>query len=362
MTTDGRALSEAAAAAHRRQIPLYCVGIGSDQAPLDVRLSDLVTDDVAFVGDLLTFEVRVGASGYAGRSVRVRLLRADVGTLLAEQTVPIPADGKTTPVRLAYRPQEQGEFPFAVVAESIPGEATLENNRLTRMVTVSEETLSVLLVQAYPSYEYRFLKTLLQRQLKRVGGQERAVKLTTVLQEADPEYLSLDETAARTFPASRDELFRYDVVIFGDVNPALLGSAALDNLGAFVTERGGGLIVCAGPRFTPVAYRGSRLAELLPVDVAALTLPDPEVPIDTPYRPRLAPLGLAAPPLQLEDSPERNLKTWNELPAWYWLASAPDLRRELGCSCSTRRAWGRRGNLCRSSPHNSWGPARWSCN
>mgnify|MGYP006277921483 CR=1 FL=1 len=277
VTTEGRTLAEAADLARRRHVPLYCIGVGADRPPRDLRLDDLVSDDVGFVGDLFPFETRLTGSGYSGRSVRVRLVRTDSGAVLAEQTVTIPDDAESLPVRLAFRPKAQGELSLALVAESLPGEATTENNRLVRTVTIREEKLRVLLVQAAPSYEYRYLKTLLQRQRQADGNRERAVELTTVLQEADPEYPAGDETAAATFPANRDALFAYDVVVLGDADPRLLGTAALDNLAAFVRERGGGLIVCAGPRFMPVAYRGTALSELLPVEIDAVTYPPPDV-------------------------------------------------------------------------------------
>ena len=121
----------------------------------------------------------------------------------------------------------------------------------------------MLYVQEYPSPEFRYLKTLLERGLKQAGG-GKAIQLTTVLQEADLEYVELDESAQRVFPVNRDELFAYDVVIFGDVNPSYLSRPVLENLAAFVKERGGGMVFIAGPRHTPIAYRGSPLEDLLP--------------------------------------------------------------------------------------------------
>ena len=69
------------------------------------------------------------------------------------------------------------------------------------------------------------------------------------------------------FPVSRDELFAYDVLIFGDANPSFLSRSVLDNIAAFVEERGGGLVVIAGPRHTPLAYRDTPLAKLLPINL-----------------------------------------------------------------------------------------------
>ncbi|MFO0904904.1 MAG: hypothetical protein U0939_18000 [Pirellulales bacterium] len=326
VNTEGRSLAEASELARRRRIPLYCVGVGSSRPPRDVRLDDLVADDLGFVGDLMTFEARLSGAGYEGRRVRVRLVRTDSGAVLAEQSVEMPENAESAAVRLAFRPRAAGELTLALVAESLPGEATTENNRLVQRVTIREETLRVLLVQSAPSYEYRYLKTLLQRQRQQGGERERAVMLATVLQEADPEYAAGDETAASGFPASREALFGYDVVILGDADPRLLGAAALENLAAFVRERGGGLIVLAGPRFMPLAYRGTPLADLLPIEIDGASLPASDALLTESFVPRLTRLGRATAALQLEDTQERSEQRWRALPGWYWFVSAPRLR------------------------------------
>ena len=48
----------AAAEAKQRDIPIHVVGLGSAQPTKDIRLSDLLVDDVVFVGDLVTFDLR----------------------------------------------------------------------------------------------------------------------------------------------------------------------------------------------------------------------------------------------------------------------------------------------------------------
>jgi hypothetical protein len=149
----------------------------------------------------------------------------------------------------------------------------------------------------------------------------------TVLQEADLAYVDTDKTAERTFPASREELFKYDVLIFGDVNPALLSPSIMQNIYEFVTVRGGGLIFIAGPRYTPLAYRDTPLAPLFPMNLDTVSLPDPARPIADSFRPRLTPLGLASPMMQLADSAAANSKLWREgLPPLRWFVSVPDLR------------------------------------
>ena len=113
----------------------------------------------------------------------------------------------------------------------------------------------VLLVQAYPNFEYRYLKNMLER--------DSTIILRTVLQEADLEYASEDPSALSVFPVRRDKLsedddgalFYYDCIVFGDVNPAFLSTVVMNNLADFVQEQGRGIVFMAGQRFTPTAAR-----------------------------------------------------------------------------------------------------------
>ena len=191
---------------------------------------------------------------------------------------------------------------------------------------MSEETIRVLLVQGYPSYEFRYLKTMLGREVKSGGAGEKAIELRTVLQEADLEFAQQDETAERVFPVSREELFRYDVLIFGDCNPSFFGGAVLTNIADFVKERGGGLVVLSGPRFTPLAYRETPLAELFPIGLDTALLPNPDADLTEAFQPQPTSLGRATPHLQLADSLPVNLQAWRELPGLYWLLEASDVR------------------------------------
>lgn len=327
VTTEGKPLTDAAEYARRKSIPLYIVGLGNDRPPRDLQLSDLLVDDTAFVNDLIQFEFKLASQGLKGSAV-VRLRQVGQPSPLAEQTVTLEPDSAARTVRLTHRPEQEGEFEYVIEVEAKPGEANTQNNRLTKKIRVADETIRVLLVQAYPNYEFRFLKTLLERELNSDSSEEKSTRgFRTVLQEADLDYVETDKSAQRVFPVSREELFKYDVLIFGDVNPALLSQSVMENIYEFVTVRGGGLIFIGGPRYTPLAYRDTPLEPLLPMDLATVTIPDAESPITEDFRPRLTPLGLTSPTTQLAESSADNVKLWqNRLPALRWFIRAPDLR------------------------------------
>ncbi len=283
ITTEGKPISNVAHYARRKGIPLYILGVGDERPPRDVRLSDLLVDDAVFLGDVVNFDFKLSGSGFGSEQVTVWLKRQGSEEVLSQQTLTIVGDATSHTVRLSYRPMQEGEYDFVAGVEPLQNESNTENNRLLQRVQVRDETIRVLYVQEYPSPEFRYLKTLLERGLRRAGG-GKAIQLATVLQEADLEYVDLDESAQRVFPVNRDELFAYDVVIFGDVNPSYLSRPVLENLAAFVQERGGGMVVIAGPRHTPVAYRGSPLEDLLPIDLSTVSLPTEETLLDRSWR------------------------------------------------------------------------------
>ena len=318
VNTEGATLADAAAHARRKGVPLFTVALGSETPLRDVELTDLLVDEVVFVDDVVNFEFKVSATGLTDKQAKVVLRQKDDPTPLAETTITLGNDGETQRGRIAYRPTEVGEYDYVVEVERIAEENQRDNNRQQRHVSVRKEQVRVLLVQAYPSYEFRYLKHLLER--------DSTVKLNTVLQEADPEYAQLDETALGVFPVRREELFEYDVLVFGDVNPAFLSTAALANIKAFVEEKGGGAVFVCGPLYTPMAYRDSPLAELLPIDFETAAGADPGEIVNEPFQVQPTEAGLMAPTLQLGDTLAETVVIWQKLPHLYWLFEAPALK------------------------------------
>lgn len=325
VVTEGASLQDAAEYARRRAVPLFLVGLGNDRPRVDLRLAEVLADATAFVGDLVRFEVRVDGCDYRGPAV-VRLRRQGETQLLAEEKLELGADGGLA--RLDLRAAEEGEFDFEVEVVPAPRETTLDNNKQTRRVVVRNERLRVLLVQGAPSYEFRFLKNALERELNPPGAAEGdRLGLRVVLQEADLEYVATDKTAEAAVPVSREELFAYDAVILSDVNPALLSRSVQEHLYEFVAQRGGGMAIISGPRHLPAGYRDSPLAALFPAPLEALQAPPPEAVVSESFRPLLTPLGRISPQLQLAESSAANLDLWTQkLPPWRWLVRLSNIR------------------------------------
>ena len=313
INTDGPSLEDTAVTARRRGVPLLIVGLGDDKPVRDLKLSDLLVDEVVFAGDVVQFDAKLTGNGFAGRKVQVRLQREDDARVLAETEVAVAADDQPQTVRIPYRPGEEGRFRYVVEVDPLEGEIQTDNNRLERTIEVRNQQIRVLLVEASPSFEFRYLSNTLTR--------DEGIKLDTVLQEADPEHVEDDATAIGGFPVSRDELFAYDVIILSDVNPDLLSTAMMENLAAFVDQpgKGGSLVLMAGPRYMPLSYRGTPLARLLPFRLDTVRYPNPGQTLYEGFAVAPSELGLTSPAMQLGDTPSETAEIWAHLPPLYWL-------------------------------------------
>jgi hypothetical protein len=321
-TTEGEPLTKSAELAARKGVPLYTIGLGNSEPARDLELTELLVDDVVFVDDAVRFQAKLLARGFAGQKVQVRLLERPnegsdpkAGKLLESVDVEAPTDGEPRRVELVHRPKETGERMFVLEIEPRPRELQVENNRIERVVTVRKEKLKILFVESEPRYEFRYLKNFLER--------EETIDLSVVLLSSDPEYSEQDRAALPTFPAAKDDLFAQDVVIMGDADPAFLSHTQMQNLYEFVTDKGGGILFIAGELFNPLAYRGTPLEPLLPIELGDARNPTAVGNSINAFRPELTLEGRSSPIFRFGDSESLSLKIWQELPELYWYLEAP---------------------------------------
>lgn len=323
-TTDGEGLAKAAEFAKTKGVPLYTIGLGDPEPSRDLELTDLLVDDVVFVDDNVRFAARLQGHGFAGQDVTVKLQRRPQGSKTAVEDletvrVKVPPDGQAARVEITHRPKQTGDQDFIVSVDPRPRELQTDNNRIERTINVREEKLHVLLVEGEPRYEYRYLKSFLER--------DKTIDLSVVLQSSDPEYSEQDRVALPTFPPAKDGregLFRYDVVIFGDVDTSLLSATQMQNLVEFVTQKGGGLLFVAGEHFNPLSYKGSPLEPLLPILLAEAR--DPVTAAGAAvanFRPALTVEGRSHPIFRFGEDEVSSNRIWNELPELNWFLEAP---------------------------------------
>jgi hypothetical protein len=330
VTTEGDDLLQAARHAARADVSLYFVGTGDALEPRDLILHDLQVEDSVNVRDRLVFDARVSAKGNLGaRSVPVILWERNKDGALTELARQIVAldPGKPIRVRLVITPTEPGDHSYVIQVPEQPDETDKSNNQLMRVIHVAEvKPVKLLYIEGYPRYEYRFIKTLLERERNTKLGQ-KSIELKVLLADADDRFPSQDKSAIGDFP-SRDELFAFDAVILGDVDPKhpKLGERNLQLLRDFVRERGGGLLLLAGEQYLPQSYRESPLADVMPVAFggegeAAGERSILEASSMDGYRPVLTVVGQQHPIFRFVTEDAENATIWAKFPPLHWLSS-----------------------------------------
>jgi len=319
ITTDGEKLPAAARHARQKSVPLYTIALGNADPVLDLELHNVLADDVAFVNDPVTFSYTLTGHGLAGKKTRVVIRKKGESQVLASQEVTVGDEGKPQKLELTYTPKAAGDYDLVIEAVPVAKESNVSNNSERRRVNVRDEKIRVLLADFLPRWEFRELKALLER--------EKTVELKTVLQDADPEYAQEDLSALPHFPVTKEELFQYDVVVFGDVNPAYLSSSILDNLKEFVGERGRGMLFIAGPYYNPAAYRATTLETLLPIELEGLNVPPLDAPLSESFRPELTVEGRKGSAIfRFADGERESQEVWQFLPGFFWMVEARDVK------------------------------------
>ncbi len=324
ITTDGDDLVVASRHASRAGVPLYLIGIGDSQEPADISLSNLTVDDIVHVGDRIVFEATLTTRGNISGNHTVSLSEknGDQFVPLGQQVVNLTGSPSSTKIRLTHTPKEPGDRVYVLSVPATSGETDQTNNRLERTITVEEFKRSrVLYIEARPRYDFRYVKTLFERESEAIRG-NKSIDLKVLLTDADVDYARQDRTALDAFPSSREDLFsRFDAIILGDVRPdnPQLGELHLQWIADFVKEKGGGLLALAGPMAMPHAYKNTPLAALLPVTVDSNK--SSGAVQDAGYRLTLTPIGRSHPAFRLAPSEQENTEIWTQLRPMLWHAT-----------------------------------------
>ena len=300
---------EAAMMLRAEGVPLYIYGVGIT-SPRDIIVANIFAPDVTFIKDEVAVTVRVRSQGLNGQSARVKLQLNS--TTVAEKEIQFGADGEQV-VALGFTPLTQGEFDLTASIEPRADETVAENNSATQRLKVVDSKIRVLLADQSPRWEFRYLQAMLMR--------DRRVDLKCFLVESDPAIArGTNSPYVDQFPSQREEMGKYDLVIFGDIDPRKLSPNQLETVSYFVSELGGSFVMLAGKKFSPHAYRRTVIDKMLPVEFDGVALTATESVADKPVRLELTAAGRANLMMRLSDREAESAAVWKQLPPVYWVA------------------------------------------
>ena len=313
-----------------RKVPVYTVGVGQSRFERDVAVERVTASSQVLTGGTVLVDASVRVRG-AGREPVIVSAEAD-GRLVAADTIRAPAAGDVQSVRLRVPPLPAGTYRLTVRASTLPEELVPENNVAHTVLEVRPGPDRVLYVEGEPRPEFAFLR--------RAVAADSGLQLVGLLRSAQGKFLRLgvrDSLELLTgFPTAREELFAYRAIVLGSIEASFFTGDQLRMLADFVNVRGGGLIALGGrSALTEGGYRGTPLADVLPIalDRAPLDTAGPAVSFTV--RPTSA--GLAHAALQIADTDRASAAKWNTMPALTGVNALGSLRPGATALLSGRR-------------------------
>ncbi len=294
--------------AHSLSAPVHALFTGPDEPPPDSAIVSVDHDAFAFVQNATLIHVTVRAEGLAHQALPLTLRQGE--KVLQQRIFEVLPNQRDVRFDFEFVPSDLGDAVFTLELEPAPGEVVTQNNRRDFALHVLRDKLRVLQVVGQPSWDERFLRTLLSEHPNIDLISFFILRTTTSIESAHQDELSL-------IPFPTQELFEvelgsFDLVIFQNFSHVdYQMSQYLPRIADYV-RNGGGLLMLGGElSFTKGGYQGTAIEEILPI-----YLPPKGSELTSHERFRAVPTeaGLHHPLTALESTPEKTRALWAKLP------------------------------------------------
>jgi hypothetical protein len=304
-----------------RGSPLHAIGVGDPAKPVNAQVVSIQAPRSAFKNDPFSVTVEVRAEGLDAAGVRVDLLErfGDAEPSPVDSKTAAPrADGGYDKVVFERKVSRPGAVSYIARIETLPDESVVTDNQkdLIPAMQVLDDQMRVLVVAGGPSYDYRYLVRMLER--------DSSVNVSTWLQSADVAAVRDGDTIITELPTRQEELFRYDAIVLIDVDPDELPPTWAAFLVDFVSRHGGGLLLASGHKFTSKFFRTPKVSSIIDI-LPVVPDPDAEILINDEGQYQLRAWPLIIPDAAIDDpilrqaaSTQENFAIWNSLEGVYW--------------------------------------------
>tara|TARA_B100001769_G_scaffold274956_1_gene274928 strand:+ start:1323 stop:3401 length:2079 start_codon:yes stop_codon:yes gene_type:complete len=298
-----------------RQVPIFTVGVGKESIPEDIGIVDVSSVETVLEGSVFTVQAGIIHQGFEGQEVEISV--RDGEEVVASEIVTLGVSEVTRRYELEITPERPELIVYDLQVELQPGEIIEENNSYSFLVDNSEKSaLDVLYVEGHPRNEYKFIRRALE-------GDE-SIRLATYLQTGPEKYyrqgIESSTELSSGFPSTKEELYRYEAIILGDIEESFFNADELQMIEDFVAERGGGFLMSG---MVDEEFIGTPIADILPLTLIEESfLPGHlrggtrrgDHPTGELFYPRLTNNGEFSPILRLSGEDSENGNLWRQLP------------------------------------------------
>jgi len=298
-----------------REIPVFTIGVGQENIPQDIGIVDVSSAKTVLEGSVFDVQLALNHQGYQGVPVEVSILDGDVAVV--NETFTLGEEGITRRYDLQLTPERREEIVYELQVALQDGEIIAENNSYRFLVDNSERPpLDILYIEGHPRNEYKFIRRAVQG--------DNSLRMATYLQTGPEKFyrqgIESPTELSSGFPASKEDLYRYEAIILGDIEASFFNVDQLQMIDDFVAQRGGGFLISG---MVDEDYLETPVADILPVTIVEENfLPSHlrggirrgDHPTGELYFPRLTRNGEFSPLLRLSGEDAINRSLWQELP------------------------------------------------
>lgn len=289
-----------------RETKFYAVGYGSPNPPQDYEVVRVASPREVRRNTTVDAFATVRATGFT-EEFTVYLKHAEAEGVLGSVKVQPQAGQDMYRVHFRFYPDKAGLQKYQVFIKPDPKERIAENNSFELAVDVKEGRLPVLYVEGSPRTEFRFIRRALFR--------DPDFRIVSILRTGEGQaYVQGGEDMpelAKGFPATKELLYKFEAVVFGDIEAEYFTKDQLALLEGFVRERGGGFAMLGGVNsFNLGGYQGGAVEKMLPVTLGGKN----DSYSDEHFKLAVPEDALKHPILHQDDDPDENRKIWQQVP------------------------------------------------
>lgn len=143
------------------QQPVYTVLLGDTTPQKDIRIGEVLYNQIAYLDNETPIKVKVMSTGYDQANVKVTLTGG--GKVIATQNLSLSKEVSSADADFVVKPTQTGIAQYTITVDPLPGELTTRNNSKAIFINVLETKVKIAIFGGYPHPDIGALRNALVR-------------------------------------------------------------------------------------------------------------------------------------------------------------------------------------------------------
>jgi uncharacterized membrane protein len=252
-------------------ISLYTCGAGGVASAKDIEVSGISVNQQLLTETKVDVEIEIKSTGFDGKQAEMFIFKDETTENDKVEQRKITLKDGVQYEKVTIEPGNIGLNRYLVQIHEKKNEAIKDNNIQPFAVNNQKRTLNILYMEGSDTkeedrelYEFQYLPVAL--------NQDPSINIRTMIRDQNKAVEELDifyvKHPTKGFPNTREELFKYDVIINSDIDITYFSRDQLEMMVEFVRDHGGGYVMVGGyMSFGSGGYDDTVIDRMLPVDM-----------------------------------------------------------------------------------------------